>query len=156
MDSSKRYPLQLVDVRLYEAHLTRPDKHEVTERSEDGFQLNIEIGLDRMPPDRVLVLLTLNAKGDEDPFDIMLVLEGLFEANCDLDQLDDEFWQEFRAVSAPTLIWPYARECVSTITWRMRLDLPMLPTLNRFAMAVPSTDDTPPADAELDSENAGV
>jgi len=148
MDSSKRYALQLVDVRLYEAHLTRPDEREVLEQSREGYQLNIEVDLDLMPPDRVSVLLTLNASGSEDPFDITLVLEGFFEASCDLDQLDDGFWLEFQAVSAPTLIWPYARECMSTATRRMRLDLPMLPTLNRLPMVAPSAGDAPPADAD--------
>ena len=141
MDSSTRYPLQLMDVRLSEAHLTRPESREETETENDGLPLKVEVASTRLPPDHVSVLLTLTVSGDEDPFDITLVLEGLFQSDGDLDDLDDDFWNEFHAVSAQTLIWPYARECLSTIAWRMRLDLPMLPTLNRLAMISAQEDD---------------
>jgi preprotein translocase subunit SecB len=137
-----RYPLQLVDVRLYEAHLTRPDEMESEIDTEKGIPLGIEVGSNRMPPDRVSVFLTLTTKGDDDPFDVKLVLEGLFESQCDLDDLDADFWEEFLAVSAPTLIWPYARECIGAVAWRMRLDLPVFPTLNRLAMVKEYTEES--------------
>jgi len=134
MEPATLYPLQLIDVRLYEAHLTRPEETDSETSTDEGIPLQIEVGLNRAPPDRVSVFLTLSAKGDDDPFDVKLVLEGLFESQCDLDELDSDFWDEFMAASAPALIWPYARECIGTIAWRMRLDLPTLPTLNRLAM----------------------
>lgn len=134
MERSTLYPLQLVDVRLYEAHLTRPGEAAPETSEEEGIPLEVEVTLNRMSPERVSVLFKLKARGDKDPFDVTLVLEGLFEAQCDLDDLDSSFWDEFTAVSAPTLIWPYARECMGTIAWRMRLDLPILPTMNRLAM----------------------
>ncbi len=140
MDTSVRYPLQLTDVRLYEAHLTRPVGDGQNAPAEPGLPITIEVVVDRLPPNQVLAQLTLAFEGSDDPFDIRLVLEGLFESEGSLDDLDDEFWREFESVSAPMLIWPYARECVSTIAWRGRLDLPILPTLNRLAM-IPVEDD---------------
>ncbi len=134
MKQSIRYPLQLVDVRLYEAHLTRPDGMDSETAPEEAIPLEIEIGLNRVPPDRVSVFLTLTTKGHEDSFRVKLVLEGLFESECNLDELRSDFWEEFSTTSAATLLWPYARECIGTIAWRMRLDLPVLPTLNRLTV----------------------
>lgn len=140
MDRSRHYPLQLMDVRLYEAHLLRPEDAEEPEAPGEAIPITVEVDVRKRPPDRASVLLTIKVSGDDDSFDITLVLEGLFEANCDLEDLDSDFWHEFSNVSAMTLLWPYGRECLSTITRRMRLDLPMLPTLNRLAMTSPPTE----------------
>ena len=141
MDTSTLYPLQLVDVRLYDAIVERlepSEAHEVDgEASTAAPLLQIRVQAIKRSKERACALLTVEIRGPEaaNPlFHIKFTLEGLFESRLDLEELPEDVWQEFERVSAVTLLWPYAREYTQSFSRRMREDLPVLPTLNRLAL----------------------
>jgi preprotein translocase subunit SecB len=66
---------------------------------------------------------------------LRFAIEGIFQSTVDLEDIEEEIWQDFKDVSAATLLWPYARELADNFARRMRLDFALLPTLNRLSMA---------------------
>jgi len=138
------YPLQLVDVRLYEALIERfePDESVETEEeaeSESEVKTQLALGIDlnvvKRPSRHASVFLGLHIKHPSEQAPelcLVFVLEGLFESQVDLEDIGQELWQEFEDLSAINLLWPYARECMQNLTSRMRIDLPLLPTVNRL------------------------
>jgi preprotein translocase subunit SecB len=143
MEENTLYPLQLLDVRLYEADLKRILSEKIRDDESDDEQapapqLGVRVEVLRHDEIRsASVRLTLEVDGPdgESPdFHLSLTLEGFFEAQVDLDEIDEAKWEEFGNTSAIALIWPYAREALHSFTRRMRVDLPVLPTLNRLAM----------------------
>jgi preprotein translocase subunit SecB len=155
MDAEILYPIQLLDVRLFEATLERIVSEAADAGSGAGSDaepdrdatplLTVKVDTVRSEEDRDLsVFLTIEVQGPdvgEPAFHLLVTLEGLFEAQIDLNEIDEATWEEFEATSSITLLWPYAREVVHSFSRRMRVDLPVLPTLNRLAMQ-------PPADVE--------
>ncbi len=140
MDQPALYPLQLVDVRLYEATIERYEPVEETEPQEEvkGLPVGINLKVVRHSSRRVSVFLEINVSGPKahaPEFHLRFVLEGLFDALVDLDEIDEESWKEFEDISAITLLWPYAREYTGNFARRMRADVPVLPTLNRLSMS---------------------
>jgi preprotein translocase subunit SecB len=144
MEPQIRYPLQLLDVRLFEATVKRITHEDTTNSSEPEENytaapfLNVDADVLRIEEkNRVSVLLTIEIKGpdtDAPEFHLRFTLEGLFESQIDLAEIDEAMWQEFEQISSITLLWPYAREYTQSFSRRMRVDLPVLPTLNRLAM----------------------
>ena len=145
MDTSNFYPLQLLDVRLYDAVLKRREPKESlaeettpTEETEGNVpSLGVDIKVIRHAKRRVSVFLTLDIKGptSESPeFNLHYTLEGFFEARMNFEDIAEETWAEFEHVSSLALLWPYAREYTQSFVRRMRVRLPVLPTLNRLAL----------------------
>ena len=153
MEPEILYPLQLLDVRLYTAALERltPEAPAVEAgASRDAtipfLAVNVEI-LRHADRNLVSVFLTIETKGPDanrPEFHLCFTLEGMFEAQQDLDTIEEAIWNEFEHTSSITLLWPYAREYTHSFFRRMRVDLPMLPTLNRLAMHQ-TADAAPPA-----------
>jgi len=139
MEPSALHPIQLLDVRLYEASIERFSVDQVPEIDQD-VTLPVKIDLDvvKHTERRVSAFLTLDTQGptEESPeFHLRFTLEGLFESRVDLDEIDPQTWDEFADVSALSLLWPYARECMHSLARRMHVDVPILPTLHRLAMS---------------------
>jgi preprotein translocase subunit SecB len=144
MEGNTLYPLQLLDVRLYEADLKRIRFQDIRdeEESDDGQlpvpKLGVKVEILRYAESRsasVRVTLDVDGPDGEAPdFHLSFTLEGFFEAQVELNEIDETTWEEFENTSALALIWPYAREALHSFTRRMRVDLPVLPTLNRLAM----------------------
>lgn len=145
MEAKALYPLQLVDVRLYTMGLERletttPTTSVTPESTPEplGTFLGIAVKIARNPErKRVSAFLTIEIKGPDanrPEFHLNFTLEGLFEAQLDLDAIEETIWKEFENTSAVTLLWPYAREYTHSFARRMRADLPVLPTLNRLGM----------------------
>jgi len=62
-------------------------------------------------------------------------IEGLFEVLVEsVEYLEESTLEEFKRRSAVALLWPYAREHVHSLFRRMRVDFPLLPTLNVLAL----------------------
>ena len=145
MDTSNFYPLQLLDVRLYDAAIKRMEPKESiveettpTEETEGNTpSLGVNIKVLRHAKRRVSVFLTLDIKGptSESPeFNLHYTLEGFFEARMDFEDIAEETWTEFEHASSLALLWPYAREYTQSFVRRMRVMLPILPTFNRLAL----------------------
>lgn len=145
MEPGGLYPMQLLDVRLYTAMLERPSTEESVAGVETEDEQNVVnpflgINVEVFRPtenNQVSVFLTLEIKGPDPKhpeFRLNFTLEGLFEAQVALDTIDAAVWEEFENTSAITLLWPYAREYTQSFTRRMRVDLPVLPTLHRLAL----------------------
>jgi len=141
MDTSTLYPLQLVDVRLYDAVLERLEAADAPETDDEADAaaplLRISVQAVKRSSAQASAFLTVEIRGPvaSDPrFHISFTLEGLFEAQLDLDDLSEDVWQEFEKVFAVTLLWPYAREYTQSFSRRMRENLPVLPTLNRLTL----------------------
>jgi preprotein translocase subunit SecB len=141
MEENVMYPLQLLDVRLLEVKVKRfePEEQLTEEHEENLYQLPLGIDVEvlKRSPEYFSVLVTLDIKGpdpDNPEFYIHFTLDGLFEASEDLEETNPELWEEFKQTSALTLLWPYAREYTQSFVRRMRVELPVLPTLNRLAM----------------------
>ena len=144
MEGNTLYPLQLLDVRLYEADIKRIDSDDVRDDGEpDDVQaptprLGVQVKSLRHDESRsasVRVTLEVDGPNHESPdFRLSFTIEGCFEAQVALDEIDEATWEEFENTSAMALMWPYAREVLQSFTRRMRVDLPVLPTLNRLAM----------------------
>lgn len=135
------YPLQLLDVRLFEVSVKRFEPGEEPTEDIEENRLQLPLGIDieilKRSVEHVSVLVTLDIKGpnpDSPEFHIHFTLEGLFEASEDLEETNPELWEEFKQTSALTLLWPYTREYTQSFVRRMRVELPVLPTLNRLAM----------------------
>ncbi len=140
-DPALLYPIQLLDVRLYQARVDRIDKSEEVEKTEQEVNVTpcLKVGVEVLKGEerRISTFLTMDITGPTEKhpeFHIHYVLEGLFESQVDIATLTDETWQEFERTSAITLLWPYAREYTHSFARRMRVELPVLPTLNRLAM----------------------
>lgn len=159
MESEMLYPMQLLDVRLYDMSLERmtpaePDASGTSETDQDtpapSFTINVDT-VRHAEREQVSVFLTIEIKGpdaDRPEFDLRFTLEGLFEAQLALAAIEESTWAEFENTSAITLMWPYAREYTHSFSRRMRADLPLLPTLNRLGMqkaaaAASSIEDAP-------------
>jgi len=63
-------------------------------------------------------------------FDLIIALEGDFEAIVEPETIDREVAEQFRTQDVVSLLWPYLREVVQDITSRMRLDMPPLPIVD--------------------------
>lgn len=138
------YPLQLLDVRLFEAVVKRIvlDGTASAEPADSEHIANPFLMVDadvvrHNGANKVSVFLTVEIKGPEakrPEFHLRFTLEGFFESSVAFDEIDEATWQEFEQTSSITLLWPYAREYTHSFSRRMRVDLPVLPTLNRLAM----------------------
>jgi len=144
MEQEHLYPLQLLDVRLYTANIERlteetaVDEGEEEQESAPPFFLGLDLSIVRhREQQQASVFLTLHVKGPDarrPEFHLNFTLEGLFEVQCDWETLSPEVWEEFEHISAMTLLWPYAREYLHSFARRMRVELPVLPTLNRLSL----------------------
>jgi preprotein translocase subunit SecB len=146
MEQSALYPIQLLDVRLYEATIKRFPVDEIPEVDED-IPLPVQIDLDvvKHSTERASVFLTMDVLSptQESPeFHLRFTVEGLFESQVALDEIDRQTWDEFKDVSALSLLWPYARECMHSFAKRMHVDVPILPTLHRLAMSAMRSEET--------------
>jgi len=141
MDPQTRYPFQLLDVRLYTATIKRltpkSTTSETTERHIAPF-LSINTKIQRQDQhNRISVFLNLEIKGlnsDDPEFHLEFTLEGIFETQSAFSDIEETLWKEFEELSAVTLLWPYAREYAQNFFQRMRINMPLLPTLNRLAL----------------------
>jgi preprotein translocase subunit SecB len=134
------YPFQFLDVRLFNTNISRFNKqeqenvdenHETPENRE--LPLAIKIETLRQGDRNVTVHLNIDIEGpdSESPqYNINFTLEGMFISEEDLDNIDEKIWEDFENRSALSLLWPYAREYLHNITFRMREFIPLLPTLN--------------------------
>lgn len=144
MEPQMLYPLQLLDVRLFEAHVERL----ISEATTDEANADVPHGptpflkvdnrtLCHEDDNQISVFLTVEIKGpdaERPEFRLHFTLEGFFEAQVDISEIDEAIWQEFEQTSSLTLLWPYAREYTHSFSRRMRVDLPVLPTLNRLTL----------------------
>ena len=145
MSESSLYPFQLMDVRLYEAVIERLETDESeappaakADGGETQVPLGIELTVQKLEKQEVSVFLSLQFSQlpDREPaFRLCFTLDGLFATYADLDDIEEGVWEDFRSLSAITLLWPYARECAQSFFHRMRVDFPPLPTLNRLTLA---------------------
>ncbi len=146
MDENLLYPLQLLDVRLYEADIERIDAEPDQESDVGGPaeeqvpapRLTVHVGIQRHDETRrASVFLTTEIEGPDPEapdFRLSVTIEGLFDALVDLVEIDSSVWQEFEDTSSVSLLWPYVREVVHSFTRRMRVDVPVLPTLNQLTL----------------------
>lgn len=141
MNETLIYPFQLFDVRLYEVNIERlepeDDKTSDIENEggvEEGPSLLIGRGMKAHSERELSVFLNCNVRGPdcENPeFVLKITLEGMFEIQVDYDDVDPEMRKEFEEHSSLSLLWPFARELLDHFAVRMRVILPMLPTLNQ-------------------------
>ncbi len=140
MDYQIGYPIQLIDVRLFEANIKRrkgggkPSEEKQTPEAEN-IPLEIGLTINKLESKMISCQLSLNITGlpkEQPEFEMAIKLEGLFESQMDFDKIEKEIWDDFKGHSAISILWPYARECVQNFVHRMREDLPILPTLNRL------------------------
>jgi preprotein translocase subunit SecB len=159
MGPSALYPIQLLDVRLYEATIERFPVDQAPEIDEDmALPVEIDLKVVKQSARRASAFLemdTLSPTQESPEFHLRFTLEGLFEAQVDLDEIDPQTWDEFQDVSALSLLWPYARECMHSFARRMHVDVPILPTLHRLAMSeMRSEGATLPEETEADVKAA--
>ena len=135
------YPIQLIDVRLYEIFVERVATADDQGDEEEGHSpplIKIETGFFRDPPRHIVARLTLDIQGpqgDNPHIRMHVSIEGLFEVLVEsLDHLGESTLEEFERRSAVALLWPYAREHVHNLFQRMRVYFPLLPTLNVLAL----------------------
>ena len=116
MDQRALYPIQLLDVRLYEATIERlPVDHDSEVDEEIALPVEIELDVVKHTPRRVSAFLRMNVVSptQEAPeLHLQFTLEGLFESQIDVEEIEQQIWDEFEDVSALSLLWPYARECM--------------------------------------------
>lgn len=142
MDEQNLYPFQLIDVRLYEAKIDRlelEESEEEVDEAQGDDNPTVMFALKRVNhSDRLLsILLFLDIIGPSElapEVHLDITLEGLFRLLIDFDDIAPELREEFEKHSAVSLLWPYAREYTQDFTNRMRMDMPVLPTLNLLAI----------------------
>jgi preprotein translocase subunit SecB len=143
MDELKLYPFQLLDVRLYEIQVERFKDKGPEIKSKEGIPLLLHTEIKNPSEKRAAYFLTLEFSGplEGNPeYKIRLTVEGMFETEENIDNLNPEIKKDFEDHSGLYLIWPYARECIQNLAARMRENLPLLPTLNRLKINVPDQD----------------
>ena len=152
MHESDPYPYQLLDVRLFEARIDRLEKENpVLEDGESKIQLAYSKSINKdAEKDLISVLLQVVIDGSDQEktgYHIEFSLEGLFNAIQGDDEVDEVLQEEFEEISSVSLLWPYVREYLHNFSWRMRLEIPVLPTLNSL-----STLDKPEDEISSDDE----
>lgn len=134
------YPIQLLDVRLYEVFLERlivdepnDNENEAVPIPSFAFGSKLIKHSERMVS--VLISFDIDGPSEESPeFNLKFSIEGLFSAQANFDDIDEEIRKDFESLSSINLLWPYAREQAQNIFHRMREDIPILPTLDRVTM----------------------
>jgi preprotein translocase subunit SecB len=129
--SMEMFPVQLVDVRLYEAKLERLDldKEEV---EKIPLKLNIKTGDEPLNADKFGLLLTFDLTL---PIaHIYLAIEGNFTSIVDPETIKPEVIRRFKASDSVVLLWPYLRQTFHDLVTRMRLDVSPLPILDARAL----------------------
>lgn len=142
------YPYQLLDVRLFEARIDRLENEEpVLEDEKSKIQLAYSKSINKdAEKDLISVLLQVVIDGSDQEksgYHIEFSLEGLFNSIPKNDEVGEAVQKEFEEVSSVSLLWPYVREYLHNFSWRMRLDIPVLPTLNSLSMPDEPADEIP-------------
>ena len=139
-DKNESYPLQLLDVRLYSLRVQRHQSSRSAGADEDereALPLAIDTTVEWHSEHSVSVWLAIEVRGpysDHPEYEMELELEGLFQSSVNKEELDPETLHQFEEVSSLVSLWPYAREQFHDLSFRMRVDLPVLPTLSHTSM----------------------
>ncbi len=139
MNQPNLYPFQLLDVRLFEVEVKRLHGEKPETKNKEGIPLWIHTEINNRSDKRLAYLLTIEFLGPQEElpeYKVNLTLEGMFETEENIADIELEIKKDFEDSSALSLLWPYVRECVQSLSFRMREDLPMLPTLNRLEIKI--------------------
>lgn len=130
--SPKIFPIQFVDVVLYDMNINR-NLDNMSEDQVVSVAINIEMASPVIQESRmeVAMKLAINIPTQESPlFAIKITLNGVFMlTNTDKSSMN-ELAAEFAQTTAPSLMWPYARELLQNLSLRMRIPPLILPTLD--------------------------
>ncbi len=126
----ERFPIQLVDVYLYEAEVRRGAKGS---DDPEGPTLDTHIGaLSPMEPAsdfsvRLSADILCPFRGGEAIAKVHTAILGIFH---DTQELSDEARIHFAETQAIMILWPYLRAYTAELTKMTAIDIPILPTLD--------------------------
>lgn len=143
------FPYQMTGVRLRELHAKLC-------KSDADLEPTIEVALLGQPEtyeeDFVEALQFRVVQAGEDSFELSVTLEGQFKAIVDPDTIDREVLDHFTNRDVITILWPYIREVVHSMTGRMNLGLPPLPIVDARRLLISDDEPEPPAPSEETTE----
>jgi preprotein translocase subunit SecB len=134
-------PFQMLDVRLKEVSAKILESDEI-EGGESDVQIRLieDDGQDSDQGfDLALYFRILEIDEEDASFELSVTLEGHFEAIVEPTTIDEQSVRRFKRVDAITLLWPYLRETVHSMTERMGLNRPPLPIINPRQLAASSS-----------------
>lgn len=130
------FPFQLLDVRLYEVAIERCDPED-----EQTKKIPISIGLASFDQDnsgdqfRIHLAFDASFPIDDKPVcTIHISIEGMFKAIVDIGTIKPDVVKRFKDNDSIVLFWPYLRQMLHDLTYRMGLGIPPLPVIDPRAL----------------------